>query len=107
MTSRNISADGSDISGDVKHRKCSTSWNNGSDVDFGRWSGTSGNEEPRDIENSASAASLRRTPRKRRGDPKEPGPLPKHPRHNTLITTAISAPPDTPHSPPPRSTTHP
>src|SRR6267378_3053671 len=35
-SARNISADGSDISGNVKHRKCSISWNNGSDVDFGR-----------------------------------------------------------------------
>jgi len=61
--SRNISADGSAISDDAKLRKCSASWKNGSAAGFGRWFGNSGNGELRAIENSANAASLRRTPR--------------------------------------------
>src|SRR5258707_8589535 len=50
MIWRSISADGSDTADDAKLRKCSTSWRSGSDADFGRWSGNSGNEEPRDRE---------------------------------------------------------
>src|SRR5882724_2378098 len=57
------SAAGSATLGDAKHRECSPSRRNGSDIDFGRWFGNSGSEAPQDIESSASAASLRRTPR--------------------------------------------
>jgi len=48
----------------------------GPDIDFGRWSGNSRNGEPRDIESSASAASMRRKPRKRRGAPVDRGTWP-------------------------------
>jgi RNA-directed DNA polymerase len=42
-----------------------------------RWSGSSGNGEPQDIESSASATSLRRRPRKQRVAPMDRGTLPK------------------------------
>jgi len=69
------SAAGSATLGDAKHRECSPSRRNGSDIDFGRWFGNSGSEAPQDIESSASAASLRRTPRKRRVAPMDRGTL--------------------------------
>ena len=74
---RNISADGLVTSDAAKPRKCSTSWSNGCDVDFGRWSGSSGNGEPGDIGSSASAASLRRRPRKPRVARMDRGTLPR------------------------------
>jgi Peptidase family S41 len=63
---KSLRRDGSATSDDAKPRVRSGTWGSGSDVDFGRWSGSSGNEEPRDIESSASAASPRRKPHKPR-----------------------------------------